>query len=271
MKKENKTEKKETVKIKCTNCKKEWVETKFYMSNSPMFPSGRVPLCKDCIKKIIDYNNIETVYQVLRTIDIPFFYDYWQTCVKKNPMNPFGNYIRMANSGINEFSGARWANSYFEPKKSNDINNNLEKNEESDKRSYSNIWRGSYNESDLEYLEEYYRDLNNDFKIVTKNHKDYARKIAKASLAMDKAYEDMLNGVSGSDKRYKDLKDTFDQLSKSAQFSENTRGANDVSLGCFGVLFDKVEQKKWIPIHVPLEKDDYDKMLDAFSSINKSL
>ena len=120
-------------------------------------------------------------------------------------------------------------------------------------------------------METYYNDLRTDFKIVTRNHQDYARKIAKASLAMDRAYDDMIKGVQGSDTRYKNLKDTFDQLSKSAQFAEDKRGANEVGLGCFGVTFDKVEKRQWIPKHDPINKDDYDKMLDAFSTINKSL
>ena len=88
---------------------------------------------------------------------------------------------------------------------------------------------------------------------------------------MDKAYDDMINGVQGADSRYKNLKDTFDQLSKSAQFAEDKRGANDVGLGCFGQVFDKVEKHNWIPVHNPVKKDDYDNLLDAFSTIQKSL
>ena len=34
---------------------------------------------------------------------------------------------------------------------------------------YSDEWRGTYTLSDLEYLNEYYKDLNKDFKIVTRN------------------------------------------------------------------------------------------------------
>ena len=81
----------------------------------------------------------------------------------------------------------------------------------------------------------------------------------------------MSNGVAGADKKYKDLQETFDKLSKSAQFSESQRGINDVSLGCFGVIFDKVEKKQWVPTHIPLEKDDYDILLEAFSTIKKSV
>ena len=88
---------------------------------------------------------------------------------------------------------------------------------------------------------------------------------------MDRTYDDMINGIQGADTRYKNLQKTFDDMSKSAQFAEEKRGANDVGLGCFGVTFAKVEKHNWIPKHTPVEKDDYDKLLDAFSTIKKSL
>jgi hypothetical protein len=42
-------------------------------------------------------------------------------------------------------------------------------------------------------------------------------------------------------------------------------------LGSFGVIFNKVEQKKWIPEFKPLKKDTYDILLDQFANIEKSL
>lgn len=136
---------------------------------------------------------------------------------------------------------------------------------------YSKDWKGYFTQEDIDDLNQYYTDLNTDFKIVTRNHKDYARKIAKASLAMDKAFEDFQNGVTGADKRYKDLKDAFDSLSKSAQFAENTRSQNDVALGCFGKVFDKVENHNWVYEWDSMEKDEYDILLDQFGNIQKSL
>jgi hypothetical protein len=146
----------------------------------------------------------------------------------------------------------------------------IEEDRESEKI-YSKEWKGYYTKEDLDDLNQYYNDLNTDFKITTRNHKDYARKIAKASLAMDKAFEDFQNGVIGADKRYKDFKDTFDSLSKSAQFAENTRSQNDVALGCFGKVFEVVENHHWIPEWDSYEKDQIDVILDQFSNIDKSL
>ena len=266
-----KEEKKESKYLEC-KCethkgKKKIIESNFYNSNSPLFGDGKVPICKKCIKEMIDYENMESIYKVLRLMDLPFDYKTWDRMVEKNPKNPFGNYVRQINS-LPQFEGLRWENSSFDSSENSKLSLD---NDKVVKLIRSEEWRGSYSESDLKYLNDYYSDLNRDFKIVTRNHKDYARKIAKASLAMDKAYDDMINGVQGSDTRYKNLKDTFDQLSKSAQFAEDKRGANEVGLGCFGVTFNKVEKHNWIPTHVPLEKDDIDRMIEAFGVINESL
>jgi hypothetical protein len=64
-------------------------------------------------------------------------------------------------------------------------------------------------------------------------------------MAMDKAYEGMVNGKDPSAHReFKELKTIFDDLCKSAKFSEATRSANDVGIGSFGVIFDKVEKRQ---------------------------
>ena len=63
----------------------------------------------------------------------------------------------------------------------------------------------------------------------------------------------------------------FDMLSKSAQFAESQRGANDVSLGCFGRVFDAVEIHNWVPELTPTDEDMYDKLLKQFSNIERSL
>lgn len=259
---------------KCDGCSKDLVLGNFYQTKSPLSKDGKMNICKKCLNKMIDVDNIETVYKVLQMMDLPFFYDSWERAKRTKPNNPWAAYIVWANTGFNEFNGATYRDSEFIKKQENteSINIDHDVNEKCDtKLVYSSFWRGSYTQEDLDYLDNYLKQLKDDFKIITINHKDYAKKIAKTSLLMDKAYEDILNGVSGAEKRYNDLQKTFDTLSKSAQFSENTRGANDVSLGGFGVVFDKVEQRTWIPKHVPLEKDDYDKLIDAFSTINKSV
>lgn len=136
---------------------------------------------------------------------------------------------------------------------------------------YSDKWMGNYSESDIKKLDHYYESLENDYNIVTENHRDYARKIAKASLQMDKTFDDMMNGVEGADKRYENATKAFDTLSKSAKFSESTRSVNDVGASSFSKVAAMVESHNWIPEHKPLKKDTIDEMIDYLSTITKSV
>lgn len=143
--------------------------------------------------------------------------------------------------------------------------------EESEEFIYDDVWMGKYTKKDIDYLNKYYQGLQRDYKIITENHRDYARKIAKASLQMDKAFDDMINGVDGADAKYKNAREAFDTLSKSAKFSESTRSVNDVGISSFSKVAAMVESHNWIPEHKPLKKDTIDEMIDYLSTITKSL
>ena len=284
------TKPKTKVKIKrneitCTKCGliKTTNISNYFKTENPLY-NEFFPTCKDCIYE--EYNLMltkglnmrEATIKICEMLDRPFINDvFFLTYDKEKDSKKFlGLFLK--NSSMQQWKKQgllRYKDSIFETITSNINNSNMEDlsdlyNNKEDKK-YSKQWVGDYTKSDIEYLDNYLRGLHTDFKIVTENHKDYAKKIAKASLHMDRCFQDMLLNIPQSDKRYKDARETFDTLSKSAQFSEQTRGQNDVSLGCFGVLFERVEQKKWIPLHVPLEKDDYDKMIEYFSTINKSI
>jgi hypothetical protein len=263
--------------ITCTKCGliKSVNINNFFITDNPLY-NGFFPACKNCIYEI--YNgHISSgvdirgaVIQICELLDRPYIEDVFYTTYEKEKDSKklLGLYFK--NSAMQQWRRQgvlRFKDSIFSINSSQGQQTIFE----DQTRTYNEEWNGRYTQSDISFLNKYFQGLNNDFKIVTTNHKDYAKKIAQASLAVNKAYQDMLDGTSGADKRYKDLQSTFDTLSKSAQFSESQRGANDVSLGCFGVLFEKVENKKWIPTHIPVEKDDYDKLIDYFASINKSI
>jgi len=149
------------------------------------------------------------------------------------------------------------------------INDDSIEPQDEDERTYSKFWIGDYTNRELEILNNYYESLQVDYKIVTVNHKDYAKKIAKASLAMDTSFDDYLR--NGNDSLYKSARDTFDKLSQSAKFAENQRGINDVSLGSYGVMADRIENNTWIPDYEPDDLDMYDKLLAQFANISRSL
>ena len=136
---------------------------------------------------------------------------------------------------------------------------------------HSSKWYGDYTEEDIAYLDAYYDGLNKDFKIITTNHKDYAKKIAQASLAVNKAYKEALSGEPNAFKRYKDAQAIFDTLSKSAQFSESSRSSDDVGISGISQVVEKIENKQWIYETEEFEEDMLDHLLEQFKNIKKSL
>ena len=132
-------------------------------------------------------------------------------------------------------------------------------------------WQGEYTPVEVDYLNRYMTNLETDFKIETATQKDYARKIAKTSLEADKALAKMLKGDPEAEKKYNNLMSTFDKLNKTAKFAESERSRTDVALGNFGKVFEAVEEHNWVPQYEPEDKDMFDKLLDQFSNINKSL
>jgi hypothetical protein len=248
----------------------------FFKSYSDLDSTGFTSLCKDCSYELFrDYmkngmSHKDATKELCKALDKPFIEEVYNNTVESTGetdkfLGVYSKNVHMQQwlkRGIKTFS-----QSIFSDKE--DIYS--ESKNEDEELIYSKEWRGNYNQSDLEYLDEYYRELHNDFNIITKNHKDYARKIAKASLAMDNAYEDMQKGVSGADKRYKDLKDAFDSLSKSAQFSESQRGANDAGISGISQVVDKIESKQWIYETEDFPEDALDHLLNQFTNIKKSL
>lgn len=239
----------------------------FYKSRNAYI--GYHPYCKDCIKKIIDVDNMETVYNVLQTLDTPFIQDVWREALADTDGDYIGKYLELINSTYKtRYENARFKDSIYEDSLHIDKDENGKEIKE-----WNDEWQGYYSKRELAYLNKYYQDLNNDFKIITTNHKDYARRIAQASLIMNDTYNVMRENPDDKDavNAYNTAVSNFDRLSKSAQFAESQRSASDVSLGCFGKVFDAVEKHNFVPKHIPEDKDMFDKIIEQFMNINRSL
>lgn len=140
------------------------------------------------------------------------------------------------------------------------------------KKEYSVNWCGYYTKGELKYLDNYFSGLQQDFKLENSAYIDYAKKVCKASLAMDKAFADMLGGQAGAERRYKDAKDIFDQLSQSAKFAEKTRSENDsVGISSLGELTKRLELTGFLQTKITFEKDDIDKIQEDYRWILTSV
>ena len=100
--------------MKCAGeCKKEKSITNFYKTRSALHPDGYLNICKLCISRMMDENDVTTVFPILQQMDLPFISKYCDT-VSANKGSSFGNYLRIANSGMNEFKDAGWKDSVFD-------------------------------------------------------------------------------------------------------------------------------------------------------------
>ncbi len=92
-------------------CKKNKPLTDYYNSKSPMF-NGKITVCKACLKSMIDYSNMQTVYTILQQMDIMFDIFYWNRALESKT-DTFARYITMANS-FHQFEGLSWKDSRFQ-------------------------------------------------------------------------------------------------------------------------------------------------------------
>ena len=245
-----------------------------YQNNSDFYKSRNIsigyhPYCKECIKKITNIDDMQTVYDIIQTLDTPFIQDVWKEALADINGNYIDKYLELINGTYKtRYENARFKDSIF------NVTSDIERNEDgTEMKKWDDEWQGYYSKRELDYLNRYYQDLNNDFKIITTNHKDYARRIAQASLIMNDTYNVMRENPDDKDavSAYNTAVSNFDRLSKSAQFAESQRSASDVSLGCFGKVFDAVEKHNFVPKHIPEDKDMFDKIIDQFMNINRSL
>ena len=85
-------------------------------------------------------------------------------------------------------------------------------------KEYSDFFNGYFTKRELQFMQNYYNGLMEDYELDNENLRDYARKCARASMIADRAQDDYAAGrIPFSD--VKDALTQFDLLSKSANFA----------------------------------------------------
>lgn len=245
-KNESENLKTKTKKI-CDNCKREIASSNFYNTNSVLSTDGKLNICKICVKSMIDYNNMETIYKILQLLDIPFVYSYWRSAKEKAPEDPWSVYIRIANSKMNEFKNGTWKDSKFEPESINPVKLNMD-NIVDNYSSYKptpevvNRW-GKYSNEEYFKLEQFYWDMKEKNKIETPQEETYLKKLALISMKMDIELE------AGHYDESKKLGDLFSKYMGDSQFRTMDKTGADRTGGLrgFGQIYAEVEKDDFIP------------------------
>lgn len=139
-------------------------------------------------------------------------------------------------------------------------------------KTYSPEFNGEFKPSELEYLHEYYNGLEHDFNLSDTSLRDNAKKLAKASLLVDKVQNDYMAGRCS----LQDVKDAiaqYDLLMKTGNFAACKRKAEDkggmgswseltLYLETHGFLADKL---------VYWDQDDVDRTINEFRYITEAI
>ena len=137
--------------------------------------------------------------------------------------------------------------------------------EAADKLVYNRKWRGRFTAEQIEALEDIYAQYEEDFVLDNVNIRDYARKVAKASLNADIAEDRMRRGeISAGD--YKEAQKIFDDLSKSSNFAACRRKPGESSgLGSLGEIILRLEVSGAQNTNgFTFPEDDVDKIIKDF-------
>ena len=139
-------------------------------------------------------------------------------------------------------------------------------------KTYSKEFGGYFKPDEIEYLQDYYRGLEEDFNLSDTNLKDIAKKLAKASLQADKVQDKYMSGQAPL-ADVKDAMTLFDLLSKSGNFAACKRKPEEKGeLGSWAEITYQLETTgHTCTRQIEWPKDDVDRTIDEYSHIITSL
>lgn len=172
----------------CTMCGKTKKSKDYYQSFNPIHATGKLPYCKDCLKKMCQDSNgnvdIEKTKQMLKMIDRPFFYKLFKTsCEDKG--DTIGIYMK--NIGMHQYRDLGWSaselNAVCEDKeRSNILNNNFIITDEIILK-----WGSGYQTDEYQAFERKYELLKNNYPEKTSMHTEALLKYIRYSVKEEMA------------------------------------------------------------------------------------
>lgn len=255
--------------VKCKNQKQ--VNTHFYSSNSPMFPDGRVAICKQCVQKELNVSDVNTVKSILRQIDRPFIAEEWQKALDSGK-EPFGWYLRVI-SGLKKYR-----DSTYEDSIEGEVDNSKYKKENeiiTDEELYGSPtievirkWGTGFSNKEYYELETTWNDMIRANDINTPQHKTNLELYCSLKVKTKRALED--NEL----KTFETMNKQFLEVQKNSGFRPIDRKTSDESAGVrnFSTIFEEVERDGFIePYKIEFYQDIVDKTIMYLANYTRKL
>lgn len=271
------TPRKRTVKKEATpkklcqgECKKEKPYTFFFKVDSPMFPDGMINICRDCVRKEVDVEDMEKVISFLRQIDKPFIQAYWDEALKTDK-HPLGEYIRKVNS-LSQMKGKNFDNSDgingvgkidLSSAKMPDSVENVKGELIIYSDELVNKWGVGYKKDEYLKMEKFYQDMRFTHEIQTPVHVNKLMELAYLQIesARLRAERDIPN--------YTKLATAIEKMEQSAGFRPVDRQGVDGATGIksFAQIWEEVEKKGFRkPPKLYFDEDIVDAMIVSLAN-----
>lgn len=243
--------------LRCMSCDNEKIkETSFYNTKNKLYEKiGKLPICKACLKSMVNYDDMESIYSILRQFDIKFDIEYWEAALESKN-DTFARYMTMANSLV-QFDGAGWKDSVFTKE---ELHEQTIVTEEIHVKS-PNIFEVSDEVMDkwgFGYLPEEYRAFENKYSMLKNNYQEKTAMHTEALLTYIRyRVKEELATAKNDMKAAKDWGVLAQKAAQDAKINPSQLSKSDLSdgLDTFGQLVRSVEQAVDIIPILPVFKE----------------
>ena len=248
----------------CYKCKNEKTTSHYIAVNSQLF-NGSLPICRECLSKIIAAAPVEerwnTVDKICQWADVPFIPGEWEKIYQSNGKDALGVYIAIFRN--EEYKNLDWEmynKVYLELLEENRVEDAIPELREKQIKDWHRKWGMDYDEQQLEYLENLHQGLLNSQNVVGALNEDQALKLCKISLIIEekiragldfskelKSYDSLATLSNLTPKKVKDANE-FDSFGEVYAYLEKTGWVNKYYDGAIRDEVDNTEKniKNWI-------------------------
>lgn len=170
------------LKMQCTRClKNKDVTTGYFKANTKHCKHNRVPICRDCCKKLVNENR-NNMISFCESIDLVFIQEYWEQSLKSRAAS-ISNYFRIIN--MRNMADMPFSESNF------DVGQEVYEDEVSYKVTVEaqRFWGKGLAKADYMFLQSFYDEFANTYSTDTPVQINLYKNIAKAQLQANKAFE----------------------------------------------------------------------------------
>ena len=238
-------------------------ERDFYKSYSKWHGDGLLPYCKTCLKENLNEDDINSIREVMRILDRPYFHEAWEKA-KKSKSDTLGKYLKDIALNFKEetYDHSDFINNanvrvYEEHLKDNEINDDL-----------TLKWGSGYTPLEIQQLEKFYDDMIRANDISTPQHKAQLELLCKVYLEQNKALAEKRFGD------FKNLNSQYNQILRDSGFRpiDKQGGGESVGIRTFSQIWEEIERDGFIkPAPIEENQDIVDKTIMYMANYTRKL